>query len=198
MTIIKPSCLPFIWVNISKNMTKSCGLLCFFFLLIVPDMQAQSSNLFGNNRFFTGGGLGLQIGTITFIDVSPHLGYYFTEKWAGGIGLTYQYYSDKRFNPKFTADVMGGRLFARYYILEEVFAHVEYEYLSYESALLDPLGLFIKPRRVEVSNYLVGGGYRQQLGRLVYVNLLVLWNLNETTYSIYENPIIRMGMDVGL
>lgn len=169
-------------------------------LIHFNEVKAQNtSSWIDQSRVFTGGGLGVQIGSVTLIDVSPHIGYFITERFALGIGGTYQYYRINNDYINYSTSIWGGRLFGRYYVLEELFAHAEYEYLNYEAALVDPFGYYSgKIERVGVDNILVGAGYRQSIGGNSYVNLLVLWNLNETVYTLYENPIIRMGIDIGL
>jgi hypothetical protein len=142
-------------------------------------------------RIFFGGNFGLQFGTITFIDISPLVGYLLTDRLSAGTGITYMYYREKFAGfQEFSTSIYGGRLFARYLILKNLFAHTEYEVLNLEA--------FDLGRRVNVTSVLVGGGYRQQLGGNVYLNLLALWNINETAYSPYRNPIIRMGVAFGL
>jgi hypothetical protein len=149
------------------------------------------------NRIFTGGNLGLQFGTATFIDVSPLIGYRLTNNLAAGIGFTYQYihYSDQGF--KISSDTYGGRIFARYYFQENIFAHIEYESLFLEPIYIDYSGYY-KTKRTNVESYLVGGGYRQAVGGRTSLNLLILWNLNETQFSPYTNPIFRIGFGIGL
>lgn len=152
-----------------------------------------------DSRFFTGGGLGLQIGTVTLIDVSPHIGYYLTERIALGVGGTYQYYRIKTTQFEYSTDIWGARAFGRYYFLENIFGHFEYEYLNYEAALIDPYGFYTgNLKRVGVNNVLVGAGYRENIFGNSYINALLLWNLNETVYTLYSNPILRVGIDVGL
>ena len=170
-----------------------------FFLSLLAYSQNSSPRGFSNDKLFTGGGLGLQIGEVTLIDISPHIGYFFTERIALGIGASYQYYAINSKYYKYSTDIYGGRVFSRYYILEELFAHGEYEYLNYEAALIDPYGYFTGGTdRVGVDNVLLGGGYRQNIGGNSWINLMVLWNVNETVYTLYSNPIIRMGIDIGL
>ncbi len=173
------------------------SLLFLFLLLLIP--QKSTSQGFQRDRLFTGGGIGLQIGQLTLIDVSPHLGYFLTDQLALGIGGTYQYYNVRTTYYKYSTSIWGARTFGRYYIIPEAFAHVEYEYLNYASALIDPYGYFTgDTERVGVNNVLVGGGYRQSLGGNAWLNLIILWNVNESVYTLYDNPIIRMGVDLGL
>ena len=143
-----------------------------------------------SDRIFYGGNLGLQFGTITFIDASPLIGYRLTDKLSLGTGISYMYYREKFPGfQEFSTSIYGGRLFGRYIIYKNLFAHTEYEVLNLES--------FDINRRINVTNILVGGGYRQHLGGRAYLNLLALWNINETADSPYRNPIIRMGIGIG-
>jgi hypothetical protein len=173
-------------------------LLIFSFYLSPVSAQNRERGI-QDSRIFTGGGLGLQIGTITLIDVSPHIGYYLTERIAVGIGGTYQYYRIKTDQFEYSTDIWGARAFGRYYFLENIFGHIEYEYLNYEAALVDPYGFYSGDiKRVGVNNVLVGAGYRENIFGNSYINALLLWNLNETVYTLYSNPILRVGIDVGL
>lgn len=139
------------------------------------------------SRVFTGGNLGLQFGTYTFIDISPVIGYRFTKKFHGGVGVTYRYLSDNVY--KYSTSIYGGSVFSRYYILDNLFAHGEYEVLN---------GEWWYGKRFNVTSIFVGGGYSQNLGGRVAANILILWNINESEYSPYRNPIFRAGIGIGL
>ncbi len=145
-----------------------------------------------SSRIFVGGGLGLQFGTVTLVDVSPLIGYWFTEKLAGGIGFTYQYLDDTR-PPEYSTNIYGIRVFGRYYVFSDVFAHAEYEWLNYK-----PWSYYESPARINVSNILLGGGYRQWIGSNSFMAIELLWNVNESVYSFYQNPIIRIGFGFGI
>lgn len=151
----------------------------------------KPSNL---DRLVYGGYIGLQFGTTTFIDLSPSVGYKVTPKFIPGIGLTYQYFQDKSYTPDYSTNVIGGRAFMDYYIFENLFAHIEYEYVTYEAYLL----YSNNKEWVNVSSYLIGGGYMQRISPGVGFGITVLYNLNETDYSLYSNPIIRLGITAGL
>lgn len=152
---------------------------------------------FDKERLFTGGGLGFQFGTETIIEISPILGYKVTDRFFAGIGAKYQYY---RYHDKFydfSTSIYGGSIFSRYLVLENLFAHGEIELINYDSKLLDPFQITTKDPRINVTAYLLGGGYRQRVGGNSYLNFLILWNFNESIYTIYSNPIIRIGVDIG-
>ena len=120
-------------------------------------------------RIFVGGNLGLQFGTITLVDISPHVGYWITDKLAGGMGFTYQYYKDRRYIPEYSTDVYGARVFGRYYFIENFFGHAEYEWLNYKSwSLLEDFS------RINVYNVLLGGGYRQWIADRSFLSIVIL------------------------
>lgn len=137
-----------------------------------------------------GGSLGLQLGTVTFIDVSPKVGYRWTENFATGIGGTYKYSRDKRFNGDYST--YGGSIFAQHDIWNEIFAYAEFEHLQYEgyNPIKNKLGW------IKSNNLLFGGGYRQWFSRSAYAYMLILYNFNETYTT--SNPVIRTGFLIRL
>lgn len=149
------------------------------------------------NSFFTGGNLGLQFGSVVLIDASPQFGYYPLEHLSVGTGFTYQYISDRRMTPRLDVNVYGGRLFTRLYlpVFESLFAHIEYEYMTYKTNITN---LGSAPEWIQLNNFLAGAGYRQPVGGRSSINLTVLWNFNESLNTLYTNPIIRVGADIGL
>ena len=50
----------------------------------------------------------------------------------------------------------------------------------------------------EFNSLFVGAGYSQPLGGRAYLDLLILFNLNDTYNSPYSNPIFRVGFGFGL
>jgi len=146
------------------------------------------------NKLYTGGGVGLQIGGVTLIEVSPILGYIITNKLSVGIGASYQFMKIREYN--ISSNTYGGSVFSRYTIWRNIFAHAEYELLNFENITL--YNNVISKQRMYVSSLFVGGGYRQMIGENSAMVLLVLWNLNETPYTPYTNPILRIGVEIGL
>ena len=150
------------------------------------------------DRVITGGNVGFSFGSETIVDVSPIFGYRFTDRFHAGLGLKYEYYSDNRYVPKFETSIYGGSLFARYFVLENLFLHAEPELTSYERFVYDQYG---NPylRRVTGKAFLVGAGYFQGIGRTSGIVLMVLYDILGDPYSPYSyNPlVIRGGFVVG-
>jgi len=140
------------------------------------------------DRVYTGGNLGLQFGTITFIDVSPLVGYKITDKIHAGLGLTYQYQRYDVFD--FETHVYGGRVFGRYFFTDYLFAHAEYEHLNLEA-------FDFRRRRVDVTSILGGAGFFQRFSENSGVTAMILYNFTQSAYTPYSNPIFRVGFNFG-
>jgi len=185
--------------------------ILFFCVAFVLPASAQTSFSF-RDRLFWGGSLGLTIGNYTDIEISPHVGYYITSRWAAGIGVTYEYYNNRDHfidlstgrTERFKTNIWGGRLFTNYVIVNDVndwiplglnfriFAHVEYEALSYEKRFFD----YDATGRELQHSILVGGGLRFPSGKRSSTNLTVLWKINSKLNDIYQGgPVIRIGFN---
>jgi hypothetical protein len=170
--------------------------ICFYF--IIAQSRAQDSTMLPKHppkerfidKLFTGGNLGVQFGTVTFVDVSPLVGYRITDKISAGIGATYQYYHYKDKFYDFETNVYGGRVFGRYLFTDYLFGHAEYEYLNLEA-------FDFNRRRVDVGSLLVGGGYIQRIGDHAAIVAMLLYNFTESAYTPYTNPIFRIGVNIG-
>jgi hypothetical protein len=187
-------------------------LIFFVFILLVfsfsalhaqdtiksPPKKPKHNDILSRMDF--GGYLGLQFGSVTIINIAPLASYRITEKFYAGLGLTYMYYKDNRYVPTFSLSSYGGSIFAGYFIWKDLFAQIEYAPLyipDYYDYYAPPLPTMEKPAPWAHDIYL-GGGYRQWIGDKAFVNLMVLFNINETEFSPYSNPIIRIGFGAGL
>ena len=176
------------------------------------------------HRVSLGGYVSFQVGNVTGIVVSPEAQVRLVDQLYGGLGLSYQYYWYKNYywyidRPateflNYSASVYGGRIFLRYYLrslftnfIGNVFAHTEYEYLYYTSPIKeDPNGnltdgyrLYSKGKKtMGITSLFVGGGYSQPVGGRAFIDIMILFNLNDTYNSPYTNPVFRIGFGVGL
>jgi len=194
------------------NTSKHFFFLILLIWILVPSaLNAQHSNNDEEpKRWFVGGNIGLQFGYVTLIDVSPIVGYMITDRFAVGTGASYKYYRIREYFfdsyqnqwKRFQSHIYGGPLFARYYIAKQFFAQTEYEYLRFRNEVYVQNTSVQKYDReyqhVNVHSMFVGGGYRQFFGSGNAFEIMLLWNLNETPDSPYNNPVIRMGVAIGL
>lgn len=176
-------------------------------------------------RINVGGNLGFQVGSITGITISPEARIRTVDELYVGLRFIYQYYNYKNYfydlyNQKYLSygsNVLGGGVYARYYLrslfdtfLGNLFAHAEYEYMTYsrpytqcdpsEGTITDPYLFYYKPGKqiIEINSFFVGGGYSQPVSNRVYMDFLILFNLNDSYNSPYTNPVFRLGVGVGL
>ncbi|OJJ14482.1 hypothetical protein BKI52_42640 [marine bacterium AO1-C] len=159
-------------------------------------------------RWLTGGNFWLQFGNPTFIDISPTLGYKLTKNLIGGVGVGYLY-SRFQLNNRFgqTLDlqnqIYSGRLYLQYIInTEQIFGEGNRLFLYSEYELLRS-DYYDRTNEIQRVAYIqrpqIGGGLQQRLGR-VYVNLMVLYNLNYLEdITPYPTPVtVRIGFNVGI
>jgi hypothetical protein len=124
------------------------------------------------DKVYVGGSFWMQFGNVTFIDVSPLVGYRFTDKFSAGPGIVYQYYKDDRYSPSYETNTYGFRFFARHTIFKQLFAQAQYESLSTEFLYIDG-----SKSREWVQGAFIGGGIAQPLGRRGAIILSGMYNL---------------------
>lgn len=188
--------------------TKALIFLATFLIAMGP-VWAQKTGDEDRKRWFAGGNIGLQFGYVTLIDVSPFVGYMLTDRLAVGAGATYKYYRIRNYfydpyqgrHQHFQSHIYGGPAFARYFITRQFFAHTEYEFLRFRNEIYvqNPAGQRYdrQYRHVNVHSMFIGGGYRQYFGSANAFEIMLLYNLNETPDTPYNNPVIRMGFAIG-
>ncbi len=157
---------------------------------------SQGSKPSFKDRVYFGGSFGAQFGDITFVELSPVMGFMIKRNLSAGVGITYRYYKDNRTD--YTTNIYGGRLFARQnitFMKLPLFLYAEYEYLGYEYLVdTNPDGSF-NTRRVWVPGLLIGGGYYQRIGNRAGFMVAILWNvIYDDRYTPYRNPVVRVGL----
>jgi len=204
-----------------------CTIVFILFLFAVQPLTAQEKKNSNPDSFwhrlYVGGNFGFQFGTNTAIDISPKVMVRIVDQFYGGLGFTYEfsryknYYYDtvNRQYLNFDVNVYGGSIFLRYYLsslfdnwIGNIFAHTEYEYLTYTRPYVyDPKGSIFDinnntfsrgKEKIEINSLFIGGGYKLPVSNRVFLEILVLYNLNESLNSPYSNPVVRIGAGVGL
>lgn len=134
-----------------------------------------------------GGMLGLQIGTVTYIDLSPDVSYHFNKWVSVGVGGTYIFANDN-YN-KLSYHVFGARVFVEGHFFNYLGLHLAYQALNY-----DDFRPYI-PKRIWSNNLSMGGGYYRRIDRFsMYV--FALYNIsNMGEYNIYGNLLFKAGVN---
>jgi hypothetical protein len=144
-------------------------------------------------RLYAGGGLGMGFGDVNYVDLSPFIGVAVTERVSAGVSLLYRWRNDRRYDPDLATTDYGGSLFTRIGIVDPLFAHVEYEYLSWEFVRLD-----LSTERRSYPSILAGIGIAQPLGGNATFFTSFLYNFTYDDSEIikpYSSPwVIRAGV----
>ncbi len=142
------------------------------------------------NRGYFGGSLGLQLGTVTLVDLSPLAGVMLSPKFSTGLGATYQYYDDNRFQGN-AGSSYGGRAFVRYNLLPNIFAYSELESINWNAYNYGQDAF----QRTWTEAFFVGAGYFTPFGARGGANFTFLYNLRHSNREAYysEPYQIRVG-----
>jgi hypothetical protein len=159
--------------------------------------QSRAGNSKNPSKVFFGGGIGLGFANGWQINVSPFVGYKFTPKLWGGIGVDYYYseYKIKSLNIKDKYSAFGPRSFLLYYFTDVLNAQVEYQYIKYERSY----GQNDKIKE-NISSLLLGGGYTQRLGGRTGLRLEILYDVLYDEEKTFRNsPVVyRMNIIYGI
>ncbi len=177
-------------------------LLLASFLLFSESSYAQredSDTPSIRERMFYGGGLGLQFGTVTDIEVSPLVGIWLRPRWAVAAGPEYTYYKD----PANSTSIYGVTTYIQFVFIKDFnsvipiglhygfYLHAENDLLNLESAYWKDTPY--TSQRFFTDIPLAGIGISQPVGRKSSINLTVLWPLSESEYVVYSNPELKLS-----
>jgi len=164
-------------------------LILLFLLSISSFAQEQKSSW--SQKLFFNGAVGLSLGNVTQVQLSPGLGYQFSKKFGAGLGLSYLYSSDDRFTPTLKQSVWGPRAFAIYKIFNPIYLKSRYEFLNYKNTSGN------SQFSDNEHSLFLGGGYRLGEGR-VSLGIEFLYDLLHDDESLRsEAYIVQVGVSVG-
>jgi hypothetical protein len=172
-------------------------------LLSTSEISGQRSESVApalRERLFFGGSLGLQLGSITDIQLSPVVGFWVMPRLSVALGPDYRFYKDHYGR----TNIMGGSAYSQIVIVQDlnnliplgmhygIFLQVEDELLSLESLYwkMPP----VSSDRFFINTPMAGAGISQPLGKKSSLNFVVLWTLVTPEYEIYSNPEIRISI----
>ncbi|MEH0158657.1 hypothetical protein V6R21_31750 [Limibacter armeniacum] len=164
---------------------------------VKQDPNTQSDKVPLRDKLFFGGNVGFQFGDVTLVNLAPLIGYKITPQLHSGVVFSYTYYKDKRFNPTFNQNIIGGRIFARYIVSVteqlHIFPHLEFQTMRYETRN----GLFEVPAEW-YNSVLPGIGIQQRIGQRSAINIYALYDLNyNNDTSIYDSPwVFRVEFNI--
>ncbi|MDJ1470356.1 hypothetical protein [Xanthocytophaga flava] len=145
------------------------------------------------NKISLGGNFAAQLSNPLLIDISPTVGYKFTDRVIAGTGLTYIYSKSKSTGIKQQNSIYGGRIFAQYGLRKWIALRVEGEALDIKD-LADQ-----ENNRKWILNPLGGAGIILPVGKQSGWSIFALYNFTYYTHplnqQLYRSPwIIRTGI----
>lgn len=197
-----------------KNLYTNTRLMKKFFLLyfaitltimqtvIAQEEQEPVQKGFDKSKLFFGGNFGLGFGTNTSVNVSPQVGYRFSDYFAAGVGVNFNYYSFKYYNYNgsdlyrenfgYTGFNVFGRVYPIKFLLLQVQPELNYSWGSrkfYDGTQKQKLaGLF-------VPTLLLGGGAAIPMGgRNGALLLMIQYDILQQQRTPYGNrPFFSLG-----
>ncbi|MCM5529373.1 hypothetical protein [Parasegetibacter sp. NRK P23] len=155
---------------------------------------------FDRSKLFGGGNFGLGFGSSnTFINISPQLGYRFTDHVAAGAGVNFIYNKVNFGGIEDKLGFAGLNVFGRLYPLKYIILHAQPE-LNYSWGKFKDLGNNItqKYEGKFIPSMLVGGGANIPTGGNGAFTIMYLYDLVDDARSPYStNPFISFGFNFG-
>lgn len=179
-------------------------------LFITTALQAQDKEEketpkrgFQRDKLFVGGNFGLSFGDYTFINISPQLGYRFTDLFAAGIGINAQHVSFKEWDYygayKQKQTIFGLNVFGRVYPIRQIMLQAQPE-VNYRFGKLiyeGPPKQVTRSDAVIVPSLLLGGGAVLPSGRGELL-ITVFYDVLQNKASPYgRRPIFNFGYNIG-
>ncbi|MDB5236688.1 MAG: hypothetical protein JWR44_3681 [Hymenobacter sp.] len=135
------------------------------------------------------------------VSAAPAVGFRITDKFAIGPGISYAYSSfsvpdgyilNQAGENSISTSSLGLKAFAQYIVYKEFFVHAEYEVTNAQLLADDGYGGVQKINKT-VTSPLAGVGYRQYLGDKAAIDIVGLYNFDNTIYSLYPGLVMRFS-----
>lgn len=151
-------------------------------------------------RIFFGGNLDMGFGMVTQISLSPEVGYRITNRLSAGVGIDYMFVYSEEYN--FKGSIFGGSVFASFTVIKSLgelipFLGTDMGILVYGQFSYTNMGKFYTALSGEepmwIASPMLGLGFQVPIGQRSYMVLSVMYNFDESMYSIYSNPVVKVS-----
>ena len=165
---------------------------------------------FDPSKVIFGGGIGLSFGTVTYLAISPVIGYRVLPNLAVGVQLSYQYYRQRDYFGKdlpYSSSLFAPAIWTRLKVYKSFFVQAQPE-LDFQSQSVyaydnDPNSPTVNQvirfkDRVTTPALLIGAGIAQRVTDNSSVVFMVLYDVIQDQYSPYKGRVdFRIGFNVG-
>ncbi len=167
--------------------------------------KTDTARGFDPSRVMVGGSFGMAFGDYALVNISPIIGYRFSEMFAGGVALNAQLSWEKRREfdeiiARYNYSMFGGGVWGRFYPIPQLFLQAQPEYNSISQKIrnytVDPVTT--EKHRYGAHSLLLGGGYAQPIGGNSAFVIMILYDVLQDDNSPYRNrPVISAGVNLG-
>lgn len=184
---------------------KKFGFMLVVMLSLVQLVSAQqmdSPSGFDKSKLFFGGNFGLNFSSgYSLINISPQVGYHFTDQFAAGFGLNYIHYGYTDYsNLKYSQNYGGLNVFGRFYPIQYLFIQAQPELNYIWGKVKDNSSnevLYKIPTQL-VPSLLLGGGAAIPAGPGA-ITISILYDVIQNQWSpYYHQAIYAFGYNIGL
>jgi hypothetical protein len=181
-------------------------LLCLFFSVIAICQEEETAKGFQKEKLFIGGNFGLSFGDLTLINISPQIGYRFSELFAAGLGINGQYvsvknrYIDGTPYSKTSQGVVGLNVFGRIYPLQYIMLQVQPEanYIFGKQTFYGSSNQEYEMDAAIVPSLLVGAGAVLPSGRGSFIASFFYDVLQRPNAPYGSRPFLNLGYNISL
>ncbi|MBK6404629.1 MAG: hypothetical protein IPN03_23710 [Holophagales bacterium] len=147
-----------------------------------------------SGRFTYGGSVGLGIGSASWgVSLRGEVGYLATDRLWTGVSGRFQWTHDDYGPETYDSVDYGVGAYARYFVVDRLFATTEWDWTSYEVRSTGP-----SAGRESFSSFFVGGGYGQPLGPRSLFLVEVLYDVTGNARGLYDTPwVTRLSFATG-
>ncbi|MBU0764799.1 MAG: hypothetical protein KJ607_08190 [Bacteroidetes bacterium] len=159
-----------------------------------------------------GGNLWFNFGRVTYVDVSPKVGYMINKRLTPGLGFIFQYYKEEfrysaSYSYQYQTTILGGSVFSSFTVIDNfedligiefgsLMIYSEYQIINIGVYSSTTAGTYYDDGRCWVNRFLIGGGISQRLGKRSSVSLMILWDIISDPHSPYQNPVFQVGLSL--
>jgi len=145
------------------------------------------------SKIYVGGNIGGGwSSTSGYFQIALIIGYRITPVFDAGTRITYIYSKYSAYGVSYSYNDFGAAIFTRYHLFNFLFLQAEFEELSAQYYTTNG-----SKNRRWVPGLFVGGGIYKHVGA-TFLHIGLLYNLLDSQYSPYSNPLLRIGFGVGL
>lgn len=164
-------------------MTNNSNIFVFLLLALIGSLS-------GKAQVFTGGNVSVSYDKGVYVDIAPLIGYRLDQVNAGVSPLISYKQPDNSSQSFFS---MGGRVFGQYHLIENIFAHGEFQALNTRTfSLLDDGARHYN--RIWTLSLPVGAGYETRISDKARVQASVLYDLLQDKNNPNNMPAVRGGI----